>query len=405
MFYTFAALIYNIKTKFEKMRKFIWLFVGLVLIVSSCKESGSSNENSVVVKGQFENAAQKVLLLKNVKNNQLATLDSTTTDENGNFELVGEIAFEDYLIIQSEDQQQFVQLIAIPGEVIKINADFADMAKTYTTEGSIGTSLMKEITDFHLISVARVDSLGQIFRKYSSEGNAEDIKDQIDEAFRDIVEEEKVYLTEIINQNDSSLAALFALYQQMGPQSPIFFPDQDIALFDKVNTKLSKKLPESELVKSLSDLVDKVKNPPAQVGALGTQVPEIELADPDGKMIKLSDFKGQYVLLDFWAGWCRPCRAENPNIVENYKKYKSDGFEVFQVSLDQTKEAWVQAIKADGLNWIHVSDLKYWQSEAARLYNISSIPASFLLDKEGKVIATNLRGAALGSKLQELFGH
>ncbi|MCK5536669.1 MAG: AhpC/TSA family protein [Bacteroidales bacterium] len=387
------------------MRKFIWLFVGLVLIVSSCKESGSSNENSVVVKGQFENAAQKVLLLKNVKNNQLATLDSTTTDENGNFELVGEIAFEDYLIIQSEDQQQFVQLIAIPGEVIKINADFADMAKTYTTEGSIGTSLMKEITDFHLISVARVDSLGQIFRKYSSEGNAEDIKDQIDEAFRDIVEEEKVYLTEIINQNDSSLAALFALYQQMGPQSPIFFPDQDIALFDKVNTKLSKKLPESELVKSLSDLVDKVKNPPAQVGALGTQVPEIELADPDGKMIKLSDFKGQYVLLDFWAGWCRPCRAENPNIVENYKKYKSDGFEVFQVSLDQTKEAWVQAIKADGLNWIHVSDLKYWQSEAARLYNISSIPASFLLDKEGKVIATNLRGAALGSKLQELFGH
>lgn len=124
---------------------------------------------------------------------------------------------------------------------------------------------------------------------------------------------------------------------------------------------------------------------------------------PDGKTVNLSDFKGKYVLVDFWASWCGPCRGENPNVVSAYNKYKDKGFTVLGVSLDQNKDKWMQAIAADKLTWTHISDLKGWGNEAAKLYGISSIPQNLLLDKEGKIVAKNLRGPDLDAKLEEII--
>ncbi|MEL7533743.1 MAG: TlpA disulfide reductase family protein [Bacteroidota bacterium] len=138
--------------------------------------------------------------------------------------------------------------------------------------------------------------------------------------------------------------------------------------------------------------------------AVGAVPPEIELPNPDGKVIRLSDLKGKYVLLDFWASWCRPCRAENPNVVRVYDEYKNKGFEILGISLDRTRDAWIKAIADDGLNWKHVSDLQFWNSVAAKDYSVGSIPATFLLDKEGKIIAKNLRGPSLEAKLAEVLG-
>jgi peroxiredoxin len=132
--------------------------------------------------------------------------------------------------------------------------------------------------------------------------------------------------------------------------------------------------------------------------------PEIALPTPEGDTIRLSSTRGSIVLLDFWASWCAPCRLENPNLVKAYNMYRKKGFQIYQVSLDKTREAWVKGIEDDKLGkWIHVSDVKYWSSVVIPIYKIESIPSNFLLDREGRIIATNLRGDKLEQKLSEVF--
>ncbi len=140
-------------------------------------------------------------------------------------------------------------------------------------------------------------------------------------------------------------------------------------------------------------------------GALrkGQPAPDIALPDPDGNIRRLSELRGKWVLIDFWASWCRPCRMENPNVVRLYQKYHSRGFEIFGVSLDHNRDAWLQAIRNDNLTWTHVSDLKGWQSAAAQLYRVSGIPFTVMVDPEGRIYAKGLRGASLEATLQKLF--
>lgn len=170
-------------------------------------------------------------------------------------------------------------------------------------------------------------------------------------------------------------------------------------LFVTYGSKYMEAYPQDPMAASLQGKIQAM-----QRLAEGAEAPDFTEANPDGKNISLSDFRGQVVMLDFWASWCRPCRMENPNVVKAYNKYHKSGFEILGISLDKTKDKWVAAIAQDGLTWPHVSDLGGWGSKPAALYGVSSIPATFLLDREGKIMARNLRGPALESKLQEIFG-
>ena len=201
-------------------------------------------------------------------------------------------------------------------------------------------------------------------------------------------------IIELLKQTPASLV-LYNLLQDAN----LIDKDKNLDLFNVSLQKFKSSWPNYSYTKELDAIVTKMK-----VTAIGQMAPEIALPNTDGQVVKLSSLRGKYVLIDFWAKWCGPCRRENPNVVKAYHRFKSKGFEVYGVSLDKNKEDWLKAIKEDGLVWTHVSDLKYFDNQAARDYNVSGIPLSILLDKEGRIIAKNLRGPALEKKLEEVLG-
>lgn len=210
-------------------------------------------------------------------------------------------------------------------------------------------------------------------------------------------EEQKNIVKELIEKNPNSLVCLIFV-------NKLDF-DKDAAYIKMVIKGLSK-YSENKFVIGLQEQWEqhkKFKNQHKKL-ELGMPAPEISLNDPTGKIIKLSSLKGNYVLIDFWASWCRPCRMESPTLVKIFKKYHSKGFEIYSVSLDKSGENWKKAIKDDKLEkWTHVSDLKSWNSEGGKTYNVKSIPYTVLIDREGKIIAKNLRGDGLKKKLEEIF--
>lgn len=178
-----------------------------------------------------------------------------------------------------------------------------------------------------------------------------------------------------------------------------FLPaDSEIAILEAVGARFKRDRPNHPQVKPFLENLKRLKG----VG-VGSDAPEIALSQPSGERLALSSLRGKYVLIDFWASWCGPCRRENPNVIKTYARFKDKGFEIYGVSLDQDKVAWLKAIEVDKLVWKHVSDLQYWNSVAAQAYQVSAIPMTFMLDREGKVIAKGLRGEALDQFLTTLF--
>ena len=380
------------------MRKIFFIVLPIVLIVS-CK---SGNKDGFTISGKITDAEGKMLILNKFTSKTTQPLDTIVLDKNGKYEFKWHTAAPELFGLQLQGVQAQVILMVDSLDEIEVNANGKDNFDTYSVKGSDFSLQLKELYDKMDLVFLKVDSLNQLYLSKKGKVDQDSLAQEIGDAYKKLIQEHKAYSVSFIEKNIKSPVAIPALYQSIGPKAPIFSLIEDRDLFQKVDNSLFPAYPKSDLVMGLHKIL--AENPP--VPGIGAIAPDIALNDPNGKEIKLSSLRGKYVLLDFWAAWCKPCREENPTVVQNYKKYKKDNFTIYSVSLDKEKADWLKAIKDDGLgDWTHVSDLKYWQSAPVAVYGVRGIPANFLINPDGKIIASDLRGPYLGQKLAELFKH
>jgi len=385
------------------MNRIIWL-TGFLVLLLSC----NSEKSTFKVSGNLDNGEGMMIYLKEMTSTEMIPVDSTLIDDAGGFEMSGIFPENRFYAIHTQPES-FIYLLAGKGDKITIEGDAQALTSTYTVAGSEDSRLIRELTEEQNKVLARIYQLNRVFTDSVQSPNLEEIKVELDSVYDGILNSHREYTFAFIEDNLHSQASLMALYQQIGPRYYVLDPEKDFKYFSMVDSSLGILYPESDAVQDLHRQVDELKQK-REVELMsasrlkeGTLAPEIALPSPDGDTILLSSLLGNYVLLDFWASWCPPCRRENPNLVKVYEKYHDKGFEIYQVSLDKTRDAWLRGINEDGLHWIHVSDLQFWNSIVVPVYGIQGIPWSYLLDKRGRIIAQNLKGDMLEQELKQIF--
>ncbi len=379
--------------------------IGLFSLLLSCSWQ-CSREKSFTINGQIQGVENGRVSLVEWVDNGMDSLGTINLDENGSFSYTD--TAENPRFIFLKNGESLLSLLVLNGQDIQLFADLANVNESFTVSGSLESELIWALNKEMQSAAIELDSLGKIYENQKTKGIGPEAETWMRRKFQELLNQQKDFIKIFINDHYDSPASLMALSHQIGGQA-VLNRATDYPYFLKVDSALTAQYPESEMVATLHKWVvsqeqqQKINTTQENSVGIGAEAPEIKLPNPQGETIALSSLRGKYVLLDFWAAWCSPCRRENPALVRAYTKFNSKGFEIYQVSLDKTHEDWVRAIAADKLNWTHVSDLKYWGSPVAKLYYVNSIPANFLLDPEGKIIASNLRGAALEQKLSEIF--
>lgn len=369
----------------------IWsLIVGVGLLVS-CGASSQDNEGGVKIIGMVEQVIPDgKVILQQIVDSGPVPVDTALIGSDGSYQMNVAISEPSFYRL-TFNERQIVTLILTGEETeVEVNAEGGQANGFSEVSGSYDTQYIRDMDELMNAFQADVQQLNQKAMQARSEGDIEAFQ-AVNLEYQDLSRFNSERLKKLVWESVPSLAAFYGIQR--------LDPEQYFTFFDSVSTELSKELPGNPVVENLSTMVQGKRSL-----AIGAEAPEISLQNPEGETISLTSLRGSYVLVDFWAAWCKPCRAENPNIVRAYDKYKDQNFEILQVSLDRTREAWLGAIEQDGLPWLHISDLKYWNSIVTKSYQIGAIPASYLIDPEGKIIGKNLRGPMLEAKLKEIFG-
>lgn len=380
------------------------LYILLSIFLFAC---GSSDKNGLddnfEITGTIEGAGGKTLYLEALSSNGVIDVAQTKLEDDGTFELVGNVpAMGIYQLRLGEGEQNILPMTLSPDEKISLEVSIDKYMRRPVFKGAVWTeplnqymALFDDFANEQSLMAQQSNSMSQeeMMQAYLT------LRKPLDEFAKNQMRKEPA--------NPVNIILMSSLTPSMGWE---FWDPSNLEILNHVAAAFNEKYKGSPIAEDMAGQQQQLSNSYQQFLAYkesqttGGTVPEIELPTPEGKMLKLSSLRGKVVLIDFWASWCGPCRRENPNVVKMYNQYKNKGFTVFSVSLDENGEAWKKAIAMDGLLWPnHVSDLKGWNTPMTQLYGFNAIPHTVLIDANGKVIATNLRGQDLEQKLKEIL--
>ncbi|MCO5237505.1 MAG: AhpC/TSA family protein [Chitinophagaceae bacterium] len=370
----------------------LFIVLGVAFVMTSCGNQGKSGSNgdpAYQLTGNIEGLETGWVYLYHPEQGQ--QVPDSAKIEQGKFVFKGEAAHPEFVLLGYDQggQKRFPLGFFIEGGEIGLKGNIDSLFKADIT----GSAAQEDLKKFNEMRRPIDEKQRQLYEDYQAAAMSGDEQKslQVQKDYELLEEEGKQLVARFVKENPASYVSAFQLAQNF---SYDIVPSQLEPLYNALDEKVKA----SHFGKAIKEGLDAAKTT-----AVGSAAPDFTLEDVNGKPVSLAAFKGKYTLVDFWASWCGPCRQENPTVVKAYQNYKSKGFDILGVSLDEKKDKWEQAIKQDKLEWTQVSDLKGWESDVAGLYGVKAIPMNYLLDKDGKIIAKSLRGADLIKKLGELL--
>lgn len=343
-----------------------------------------SAQQKFLIKGEIKGAADNAEVSLHFDNPATEAIAKTVIKK-GKFELSGSVEESAKYVLAIAGANQYLEIF-LDGSKLNVKAHVDSLSNAMVSGSALQNSFLKYKIQFDYFFL-RFDELNRLLNTPAFVNK----RDSLMQIAVPLIKELELKAHTYIQDNKTSpITPLLLYFMYNYLQQP-----------DSLETRFNS-LEEPSKKSYYGRVVEKIVKD-NKIGSVGTEAPDFSQADTSGKMITLQSFRGKYVLVDFWASWCGPCRMENPNVVDAFNKYKEKNFTVLGISLDRSKEAWMQAIDQDRLTWTQLSDLKSWGNEVARMYKINSIPQNLLIDPSGKIIAKNLRGEELQTKLQEIL--
>ena len=368
--------------------------------------------NGTKIKGTIVGATE--VYLAQITPSELIYVDTLKT-EDGSFEFLWEGDSPEFLMVEANQGALRLSLFVEKGESIELNADLNSEVRAYEASGSPGSERLVEIQKPITSLMKTLDSLNEVNSSILDSANYEEIRVKLDDRFTAAQTHARDKLLAMLREDPGHLTNLFIFPQGVG-NSQLIPIEEFTTDYEACLSAMMERYPENEHVGEFGKRMESARlqleaqerlNAALEGTKIGNPAPEFSMPNAKGELIALSSLKGKVVLVDFWAAWCKPCRAENPNIVKMYNRLKSKGFDIYSVSLDglpnqpDAKASWLAAVAEDGLSWNnHVSDLGGWESAAVSTFGFQSIPYTLLLDREGKILAKGLRGPELEAAIE-----